>query len=98
MPLLDFLLQPFEKIRLEKVFNRHVKTITELFDRGNRDALVPAADDVVDRRLRYAAHGAELVDGNIPFSAELQNTLFYSFANVHRYHLEQMIPIFSCKV
>ena len=83
---------------MKKLLNRHIQAVAELFDRGDRDALVPAADDIVDRRLCYAAHGAELIDGNIPFPAELQDTFFDCFANIHRYHLMQMIPIFSCKV
>ena len=67
--LFDFLFQSFEKIRLEKFFYRHVQAVAKLFDRGDRDALVPTADDVVDRRLGHAAHGAELIDGNISFPA-----------------------------
>lgn len=43
---------------MEEILNWYFKAVAELFDRGNRDALVPAADDVVDRRLRHAAHGA----------------------------------------
>ena len=83
---------------MKKLLDRHIQAVAELFDRGDRDALVSAADDVIDRRLGHAAHGAELVDGDVPFSAQFQNPFFDCFANVHRYHLEKMIPIFSCKV
>ena len=44
--------------RLEEVLNWHVQAVAELFDRGDRDALVSSADDVVDRRLGHATHGA----------------------------------------
>ena len=83
---------------MEKLLNRQIQAVAEFFDGGDRDAFVSAADDIVDRRLCHAAHSAELVDGNVPFPAELQDTFFDCFANIHRYHLVQMIPIFSCKV
>ena len=83
---------------MEEFPNRHIQAVTELFDCGDRDALVSAADDVIHRRLCNAAHGAEFIDGDIPFPAELQDPLFDCFANIHWYHLMQMIPIFSCKV
>ena len=83
---------------MEKILNRHVQAVAELFNCGDRDAVVSAADDIVHCRLGHTAHGAEFIDGNIPFPAELQDTFFDCFANIHRYHLVQMIPIFSCKV
>ena len=70
---------------MEELLNWHIQTITELFDRRDRDALVSAADDVVHRRLCHAAHGAEFIDGNIPFPAELQDPFFDCFANNHRF-------------
>ena len=36
---------------MEEFLNRHIQAVAELFDRGDRDALVSSADDVVDRRL-----------------------------------------------
>ena len=43
---------------MKKLLNRHIQAVAELFDRGDRDAFVSAADDIVDRRLGHAAHGA----------------------------------------
>ena len=83
---------------MEEFLNRHIQAVAEFFDGGDRDAFVSAADYVVHCRLCHAAHSAELVDGNVPFPAELQDPFFDCFANIHRYHLMQMIPIFSCKV
>ena len=67
--LLNLLFQAPEQFGMEKLLNRHIQAVTELFDRGDCDALVSAADNVIDRRLGHAAHGAELVDGDIPFPA-----------------------------
>ena len=43
---------------MEEFLNRHIYAVAELFDGGDRDALVSAADDVVHRRLGHATHGA----------------------------------------
>jgi len=54
----DLLLQLPKQFRMKKLLNADTQTVAEFLDRGDRRAVVPAADDVVDGGLGHAAHGA----------------------------------------
>lgn len=47
---------------MKKLLDADTQAVAEFFDRGDRRAVVPSADDVVDGGLGHAAHGAEFVD------------------------------------
>ena len=69
---------------MEKLLNGNAQAIAELFDRGDRSAAVAPAHDVIDRRLRYAAEAAQLIDRDVPFPAQFQDPLFHCFPYVQR--------------
>lgn len=72
---------------MKKLLDGDSQTITQLFDGGNGGAVIPSADNVVDGRLGDAAETAQLIDGNIPLPAQLQNPRLYRFTDVHGHHL-----------
>lgn len=82
---------------MEEFLNGDSHAIAQLLDGGDSSAAVASADNIVDCGLGHAAHITQLVDGQILFSAEFQNTLLYSFSNIYGYHLNstQMIPVLS---
>ncbi len=53
--------------RVEKIFNGNRKTVTQLLQRRDGHAAVAPADNIVDRRLRDPAEGAQPVDGKMSF-------------------------------
>ena len=67
--LFHFLIQVHEQARVEEILYRYPKSVAQLFNGRDRRAVVAPAYNVVDGRLRDAAHAAQLVDGNVPFSA-----------------------------
>lgn len=93
--LSDLLLQVCKKVGPEKFLDRNVQAVTQFFNGGDGGAVISAADDIVYRRLRYAAETAQLVHGNISFVAQLDDPLPYRFAYAHADHLfsRKMIPI-----
>ena len=64
--LFDFLLQMIENIRCKELDNRNIQTITQFLNSCYCRAVVPTADNVVDGRLRDAAHGAQLIYCDVP--------------------------------
>lgn len=83
LALFHFLIQIEEQLVIEKALNGNAKAITELLDGGNGGAVVAAADDVIDGGLGDTADVAQFIDGQILFLAQKQNTLPYSFADIH---------------
>lgn len=71
----------------KEFLNGDTETVAQLLNGGNGGAAVPTADDVIDGGLGYAAHVAQLVDGQIPLPAQIQNAQPHCFTDVHRYHL-----------
>ena len=54
--------------------------------------------NIIDRRLCYSAKAAQLIDGDVPFLAQFQNSSFYRFSYIHRtspLSLEKRIPVSS---
>lgn len=72
---------------MEKLVNGHIQPVTKLLDRGNGRTVISSADDIIDRGLRNAADRAQLIDGNIAFLTQSNNSLLDRFSNRHRYHL-----------
>ena len=72
---------------MEKLIDCNTQAVTQLLDRGYSRTVVSATNNVVHSRLRNATDAAELVNGDIPFLAQLDNSLPDSFAYGHRYHL-----------
>lgn len=54
---------------MEEFLDGDTQAVTQLFDGGNCSAAVSPADNVIDSRLRDAAHVAQLVDGDVLFLA-----------------------------
>ena len=81
--LFDFLLKVLEKRRGEKVEDRDLKTVADLFDRGNRCGIVSSADDIVQGGLRDAAYGGKLVQCNVVLLTKLQNAHSDRVSNIH---------------
>lgn len=50
-----------------------IQPIAELLDGGDGDAVVSAADDIVEGGLGHAAEGRQTVDGDLPLGAQVQN-------------------------
>lgn len=71
---------------MKKLLDADTQTVAEFFDRGDRRAVISAADDVVDGGLGHTAQVAELVDAEFLFFAEIQNAQPYRFPDVHGYH------------
>ena len=67
--LFHFLIQIHEQARVEEILYRDPESVAQLFNCRARCAVVAPADNVVDGRLCDAAHAAQLVDGNVSFSA-----------------------------
>ena len=80
---LDLLFQIPEQFRMEKIFYGDPQSVAQFFDRRHRCTIVSAADDIVHSGLRDTAHSAELVDGNIAFSAQFYDPLPDSISDVH---------------
>ena len=72
---------------MKELFNRDAEAVAELFDRRYGRTVVTAADYVVHCGLRYSAHAAQFVDGDVLLAAELQNALLYHLSDVHGHHL-----------
>ena len=60
--LFHFLIQIHEQARVEEILYRDPESVAQLFNCRDRCAVVAPADNVVDGRLRDAAHAAQLVD------------------------------------
>ena len=67
--LFHFLIQIHEQARVEEILYRDPESVAQLFNCRDRCAVVAPADNVVDGRLCDAAHAAQLVDGDVSFSA-----------------------------
>lgn len=65
MPLLDFLLQILKQRIVKELLDADSQAVTEFFDCRDCRAVVSAVDDVVQRRLGYAAYRTEFVDGDV---------------------------------
>ena len=72
---------------MEKFIDCNTQAVTELFDCGDRSAVISSAYNVVYSRLRNAANTAEFVNGYISFLTQLNNALTNSFTYSHWYHL-----------
>ena len=84
--LFDFLFQICKCFRMEKFVNRDTQTVTKFFDRRNRCAVISAADDIVDGRLRYTAYTAQFVERDLIFLTKFYDSLSNSFSYRHGYH------------
>lgn len=95
--LFDLLLQISKELGVEEILDGDSKPVAELFDGGYGGAVVPAADDVVQRGLGDPAHGAQLIDGDFPLTTQFQDAFLDRLTDIHRYHLTfcKMIPFSS---
>ena len=64
--LFDFLFQMIENIWCKELDNRNIQTITQFLNSCYCRAVVSTADNVVDGRLRDAAHGAQFIYCDVP--------------------------------
>ena len=67
--LFDFLFQTDKQLRIEEILDRDPQSVAQLFDRGDRGAVVSSADNVVHRGLCDTAHITELVNGDVALTA-----------------------------
>ena len=86
-PLLDFLLKITEQLGGEKLRNGDLHAVAELLQCRKRDAVVPAAHEVVHGGLRNAADYTEPVDRQPFFAAQLQDPSLDCFSDGHGLHL-----------
>ena len=93
--LFDFLLQSCKQRGAKEFLNRNTQSVAKFLDRRNGSAIIPSADNIVHGGLRNTADAAELVNGDVSFLAQLNDSLPDSFAYGHRYHLflSKMIPL-----
>ena len=68
---LDFLLQIPEEVRGKEICDRNAKAVAQLFERRHRGAVVAPSDNVIDRGLRDAADGTQLIYRQIVLTAQL---------------------------
>ena len=85
--LFDFLFQTTEQLGIKELLNGNAQSVAQLFDGRNCRAVIATADNVIDRRLGDTTHAAQLIDGDIVLTAQLQNPFFDGFSYVHGYHL-----------
>ena len=83
MPLPDLLLQIIEGGDVEKLPQGDVQPVAELLDSGDGDAVVPAADNVIESGLGHAADGRQTVDGDPALGAQLQYPGTYRCTAIH---------------
>ena len=81
--LLNFLFQIPKKITVKEIQNRDVQPVTDFLDGGDGGALIAAADDIVQCGLGDATQGAKPVDGDLPLSTKLEDSIFNCNANDH---------------
>ena len=79
----NLLLQILEEGAVEKLQDRDLQPVADLFDGGNGGGVVPAADNVIQCGLGQSAHTAELVHGQIPLPAQFQYPQPHRFADPH---------------
>ena len=101
LPVLsNFLLNVTEQIAVKKIFQCDVEAVAKLLQRGNRDAVISSADNVVHGLLCDPAAGAQFVEGQVPLLAQLENPHPHRLANVHGFlplyqELRKRISIFA---
>lgn len=81
--LFDLLLKMSKKSTVEKVNDSDIQAIAQLFDGGNCRAVVPAARDIVYRRLCNAADRTEFIDRDASFLAKLDDALLHRVSYRH---------------
>ena len=83
--LFYFLIQIHEQARVEEILYRDPESVAQLFNCRDRCAVVAPADDVIDGRLRDAAHIAQFIDGYVPLTTQLDDPGPNRFSDVHVY-------------
>ena len=80
---------------MKKLVNGNTQPITQLLDGRDSRTVVSAANDVIYSRLCHTANTAKLVDGNVAFLTQLDNSQPDSLTYGHGHHLflSKMIPI-----
>jgi hypothetical protein len=95
--LFYFLFKIGKKIGAEKNIDRNTQTVTQLLNCGHGSTIVSAANNVVNSRLRNTTDAAQLVDRNVAFLAQLNDSLSDSFTDGHWISplSKKMIPLCS---
>jgi hypothetical protein len=89
---LNFLLQGKKNGRAEEINNRDLKSVADLFQRGNRKTMVSSARNIVERGLRDPREDRKLIECDFSFGAKLTNSVFAGFSHRHNKHLFLLYP------
>ena len=70
---------------VEKLDDRKVQSVADLLNRGDRRAVVSAADDVVQGRLRDPGDRGKPIDRDPALGAKTTNSPPYRFSDFHTF-------------
>ena len=72
---------------VEKLDDRKIQSVADLLNGGDRRAVVSAADDIVQGRLRDSGEGGKPIDRDPALGAKTTDPLPYRFSDFHTFPL-----------